>query len=63
MIEENVKMVSRFLRNIYNEDIIALGQILNAEAENDKETLKDYLLCVQDFCQKMIDNLDEECNN
>lgn len=63
MIEENVKIVSHFLRNVYNDEILALGQILTAEAENDKDVLKEYLICVKEFCQKMIDNLNEECNN
>lgn len=57
MIEENVKNASRFLRNVYSEDILALGQILNAEAENDKETIKDYLSCVAEFCYSLIDDL------
>lgn len=58
MIEENVKRASRFLRNVYSEDILALGQILNAEAENDKDMLVEYLACVRDFCQTMIDDLE-----
>lgn len=58
MIEETVKIASKLLRNVYDDDIIALGQILNAEAENDKEVLKDYLICVKDFCQSLINELE-----
>lgn len=57
MIEENVKIASKFLRNIYNEDIAALGQIINAEAENDKEIIREYLECVKSFSQTLIDSL------
>ena len=57
MIEENVKIASKFLRKVYDEDIAAIGQILNAEADNDKVMLRDYLECVKDFSQRLIDSL------
>lgn len=57
MIEETVKIASNFLRNAYNDDIVALAQILNAEAENDKEVLRDYIECVRTFCDKLYESL------
>lgn len=57
MIEENVKTASKFLRSVYGDDILAVGQILNAEAENDKTMLIDYLKCVKDFTERLIDSL------
>lgn len=58
MIDENVKIASKLLRNVYADNILALGQILNAEAENDKKVLIDYLICVKDFCQSLINELE-----
>ena len=57
MIEEKVKTASKFLRTVYGDDILAVGQILNAEAENDKIILRDYLKCVKDFTERLIDSL------
>ena len=57
MMEENVKTASKFLRSVYGDDILAVGQILNAEAENDKTMLIDYLKCVKDFTERLIESL------
>lgn len=56
-MEENVKTASKFLRSVYGDDILAIGQILNAEAENDKTMLIDYLKCVKDFTERLIESL------
>ena len=48
MIKEECTKASRFLHRIFAGDIITVAKIINAESNNDYETLRSMLLRVQD---------------
>ena len=48
MIKEECKEASRILHRIFAGDIMTVAKIINAEANNDYETLRSMLLRVQD---------------
>lgn len=48
MIKEECKKASIILQKIFDEDYEMVAMIVTAEANNDYETLRKMLLCVQD---------------
>ena len=54
MIKEEYKVASRVLRKLFDEDIMMVATILNAEANNDYETLRSMLLQVQGEIGRLV---------
>ena len=50
----------RLLKNVYADDFVAVSQIITAEANNDTNTIIDYMHCVSDYCNKIVEILSEE---
>jgi hypothetical protein len=48
------------LKNIYADDMIAVGTLIRGEAEEDVEMAIDFLDCVSDHIDKLIDVLSEK---
>ena len=46
-------MAVNLLKNIYQDDFMAVAQIITAEADENKEILIEYLECVEDFVKKL----------
>lgn len=49
-----------FLKHIYSESVPDVANILVAEAEEDKETIKNYLMGVRDYIDKLINEIGSE---
>ena len=49
-----------FLKHIYSESVPDVANILVAEAEGDKETIKNYLMGVRDYIDKLINEIGSE---
>lgn len=50
----------KLLKNIYSEDFIAVAQIIEAEAKENKELIADYIQCVSDYCHEIAKILKEK---
>lgn len=48
------------LKSIYGNDIIAVGTLVRGEAEEDVEMMTDFLECVSDHIDNLIDALNEK---
>lgn len=48
------------LKSIYGNDIIAVGTLVRGEAEEDVEMMTDFLECVSDHIDNLIDVLNEK---
>lgn len=48
------------LKSIYGNDIIAVGTLVRGEAEEDVEMMTDFLGCVSDHIDNLIDALNEK---
>ena len=59
-MNEYTNMAVNLLKNIYQEDFVAVAQIITAEADGDNEILVDYLTCVEDFVKKLKEKLSNE---
>ena len=54
MIKEECKVASQILRKLFDEDIMMVAIIVNAEASNDYATLRSMLLRVQDEIGRLV---------
>lgn len=54
MIKEECKEASRLLQKVFQNDIVMVATIVNAEANNDCETLRKILLRLQSAIGKMV---------
>lgn len=54
MIKEECKAASRFLQQVFRDDIAMLATVITAEADNDCETLRKMLLRIQSVTGRMI---------
>ena len=54
MIKEECKVASRILRKLFDEDIMMVATIINAEANNDYATLRSMLLHVQGEIGRLV---------
>lgn len=52
-----MKEAINFLKQIYSESIPDIANILMAEAEGDKETIRNYLLDIRTFIDKLLNEL------
>lgn len=57
MIKEECTKASRILHRIFAGDIMMVAKIVNAEANNDYETLRSVLLRVQDEIGRLVEAL------
>ena len=57
MIKEECKKASQILHRIFAGDIMTVSKIINAEANNDYETLRSMLLRVQDEIGRLVVSL------
>ena len=57
MIKEECKKASRILHRIFVGDIMTVAKIINAEANNDYETLRSMLLRVQGEIGRLVVDL------
>lgn len=48
------------LKNIYADDMIAVGTLIRGEAEENVEMVTDFLDCVSDHIDNLIDVLNEK---
>lgn len=48
------------LKNIYGDDMVAVGTLIRGEAEEDVEMMTDFLECVSDHIDNLIDALNEK---
>lgn len=55
-----MKEAINFLKHIYSESIPNMANILVAEAENDKETIRNYLLNVREYIDKLLNDESKE---
>lgn len=64
MMTENKKQAFdnaiNILKNIYADDMIAVGTLIRGEAEEDVEMVTDFLDCVSDHIDNLIDALNEK---
>ena len=64
MMTENKKQAFdnaiNILKNIYADDMIAVGTLIRGEAEEDVEMVTDFLDCVSDHIDNLIDVLNEK---
>ena len=56
-MNEYTKMAVNLLKNIYQDDFMAVAQIITAEADENKEILIEYLDCVEEFVKKLKEKL------
>ena len=49
-----------FLKHVYSESVPDLANILVAEAEGDVEMVKDYLLSVRNYIDKLLNEIENE---
>lgn len=54
MIKEECKVASRILQKLFNEEIMMVATIINAEANNDYATLRSMLLRVQGEIGRLV---------
>lgn len=54
MIKEECKVASRILRKLFDEDIMMVATIINAEANNDYATLRSMLIRVQGEIGRLV---------
>lgn len=55
-----MKEAVNFLTHIYHDSITDVAAIKVAEADNDKVTIKNYLMYVHDYTGRLINQLKEE---
>ena len=60
MVNEYSRIAVNLLKNIYQDDFMAVAQIITAEADNNNEILIEYLDCVEDFVKKLKEKLSNE---
>lgn len=56
-MNEYTRMAVNFLKNVYQEDFVAVAQIITAEADENNNILIEYLDCVEDFIKKLKEKL------
>lgn len=59
-MNEYLKIAIKLLRNVYQEDITAISQILVAEADNNIDIILSYLDCVEEFVIKLKEKIKEK---
>lgn len=50
----------KFLKHVYSESVPDIANILVAEAEGDVEMVKDYLLNVRNYIDKLLKEIENE---
>ena len=55
-----MKGAINFLKHIYSESVPDIANILVAEAEGDKETIRRYYTSVRDYVEKLLNELEKE---
>lgn len=55
-----MKEAINFLKHIYSESVPDIANILVAEAEGDKETIRRYLTSVRDYVEELLNELEKE---
>ena len=50
-----MKKAANFLKHVYNSSIQDVANIVTAEAENDRETIIEYLNAVKEFTEGLIE--------
>lgn len=59
-MNEYSKIAVNLLKNIYQEDFMAVAQIITAEADENTDILIEYLDCVEKFVKKLKEKLSNE---
>ena len=54
-----MKEAVNFLREVYGGSVVDVANILTAEAENDKGTIKKYLHSVKDYVDGLMEQIDK----
>lgn len=56
----NMETAVKFLKHVYSESVPDIANILVAEAEGDVEMVKDYLLNVRNYIDKLLKEIENE---
>lgn len=57
---EQMETAVKFLKHVYSESVPDIANILVAEAEGDVEMVKDYLLNVRNYIDKLLNEIENE---
>lgn len=50
----------KFLKHVYSESVPDIANILVAEAEGDKETIKNYLMGVRNYIDRLLSRIEDK---
>lgn len=56
--DDKIRTSVKFLMHIYNDSIVNIATLMNAEAEDDLCTIKKYLIGIRDYADEMIKYID-----
>ena len=57
---EQIKTALNFLKHVYSESVPDVANLLVAEAEGDVEVIKDYLLNVRNYIDRLLNKIENE---
>lgn len=60
MKAEDMMEAINFLKHVYSESVPDIANILVAEAEGDNEMVKDYLMNVRNYIDRLLSEIDNE---